>query len=231
MTMKIKEMACENRPLERLLYCGAESLSQAELLALVIKTGTKENNVIDICQEIFSKFSLKDIGNIPITELEKIKGIGKVKACQIKAVFEISKRILSSEKKTLNSPKEKTKIVSATDVYNLLFDVFFGITQEKLVAIFLSQRNDVIDYKTITTGTSNQTLISSKDIVLEAMRHGADGIIIAHNHPSGICEPSIDDKMATEALKKSAKLMDIRLIDHVIISEKEIFSFREKELL
>lgn len=229
--MRIKEMALQNRPLERLLSCGAESLSQAELLALVIKTGTKENNVLDICQKILSKYSLRDFGNIPITELKKIKGIGKVKACQIKAVFEISKRILSSEKKTLNSLKEKTKIFSATDVYNLLFDVFFGITHEKLIAIFLSQRNEVIDYKTITTGTSNQTLISSKDIVLEAMRHGAEGIIIAHNHPSGICEPSLDDKQATEALKKAAKLMDIQLIDHVIISEKEMFSFREKGLL
>lgn len=229
--MKIKEMSQDCRPLERLLSCGPESLSQAELLALIIKTGTKDNNVLDICQEIFSKYPLKEIGNISITELRKIKGIGKVKASQIKAVFEISKRILSSEKKILKSPTEKTKIVCPTDVYNLLFNVFFGQTQEKLIAIFLSHRNDVIDYKTITTGTSNQTLISSKDIVLEAMRHGADGIIIAHNHPSGICEPSIDDKQATEMLKKAAKLMDIQLIDHVIISENETFSFREKGLI
>lgn len=224
-------MSLENRPLERLLSFGPESLSQAELLALVIKTGTKENNVLNICQEIFSRFQLKDIGNVTITELEKIKGIGKVKACQIKAVFEISKRILSSEKRTLKSPEERTKITCPTDVYNLLFSIFFGITQEKLIAIFLTHRNDVIDYKTITTGTSNQTLISSKDIVLDAMRHGADGIIIAHNHPSGICEPSLDDKQATDILKKAAKLMDIQLLDHVIISEKEIFSFREKGLI
>lgn len=229
--MKIKEMSIENRPLERLLLGGAETLSQAELLALVIKTGTKENNVLNICQEVFSKHPLKDIGNVSITELQKIKGIGKIKACQIKAVFEISKRILSQEIRTLKSPEEKTKIVCPTDVYNLLFPVFFGVTHEKLVAVFLSNRNDVIDYKVITTGTSNQTLISSKDIVLEAMRRGADGIIIVHNHPSGICEPSIDDKQATEMLKKAAKLMDIQLIDHVIISEKETFSFREKGLI
>jgi len=229
--MKIKEMSIENRPLERLLNFGAESLSQAELLALVIKTGTKENNVLNISQEIFSKFQLRDIGSVSISELQKIKGIGKIKACQIKAVFEISKRILSQEIRTLKSPEERKKIICPTDVYNLLFPVFFGVTQEKLVAVFLTHRNDVIDYKVITTGTSNQTLISSKDIVLEAMRRGADGIIIAHNHPSGICEPSLDDKQATDILKRAAKLMDISLLDHIIISEKETFSFREKGLI
>lgn len=229
--MKIKEMSVENRPLERLQTFGAESLSQAELLALIIKTGTKENNVLNICQEIFSKFHLKDIGNVSITELQKIKGIGKVKACQIKAVFEISKRILSQEIKTLKSPEEKTKIVCPKDVYELLFPVFFEVLQEKLVAIFLTHRNDVIDYKVITTGTSNQTLISSKDILLEAMKRKADGIIIVHNHPSGICEPSIDDKQATEALKKAARLMDIQLLDHIILSGKESFSFREKGMI
>lgn len=229
--MKIKEMSIENRPLERLENFGAESLSLAELLALVIKTGTKENNVLNICQEIFSKFQLKDIGNVSLVELQKIKGVGKVKACQIKAVFEISKRILSQEIKTLKSPEEKKKIVCPKDVCDLLFPVFFGVVQEKLVAVFLTHRNDIIDYKVITTGTSNQTLISTKDIILEAMKRKADGIIIAHNHPSGICEPSLDDKQATDALKKAARLMDIQLLDHIIIAGKEVFSFKEKGMM
>jgi len=229
--MKIKEMAAENRPVERLLTCGAEGLSNAELIALVLKTGTKERSVLDIAQEFFSKYQLKDIGGVTIPELLKIKGIGKVKACQIKALFEISKRMLCQEKTVLKSPEQIKKIVCPMDVRDFLYPVFFGLTQEKLVAVFLTQRNDIINYKVITTGTSNQTLISSKDIVLEALRNCADGIIIAHNHPSGVCEPSIDDKQATENLKKASRLMDISLLDHVIVSGDEVFSFREKGLI
>jgi DNA repair protein RadC len=226
--MKIKEMSLENRPLERLIFSGPESLSQAELLAIIIKTGTKENNVLDICQELCSRYKLKDFSSLSIAEITRIKGIGKVKACQIKAAIELSKRIILREHGILKSPE---KITSPRDAFEYLLPKFLDCKEEKLIAVFISPRNEVISCKILTTGTSNQTLISSKDIVLWAIREEASGIIVAHNHPTGICEPSTDDKISTDQLGKAAKLMDVSLIDHLIITENGYFSFKESGLL
>ncbi|MFA7709244.1 MAG: DNA repair protein RadC [archaeon] len=226
--MRIKEMSLENRPLERLILLGPESLSQAELLAIIIKTGTKEHNVLDICQELCSKYKLKEFSNLSIAEITKIKGIGKIKAAQIKSVFEISKRIMFREHGILRSPE---KITSPKEAFEYIFPKFLDCKQEKLIAVFISPRNEVISCKVLTTGTSNQTLISSKDIVLWAIREEASGIIVAHNHPTGVCEPSTDDKISTEQLNKAAKLMDVSLIDHLIVTENGYFSFKESGLL
>jgi len=226
--MRIKEMSMDCRPLERLISSGPESLSQAELLAIIIKTGTKENNVLDICQELFSKYKLKEFSDLSIAEITKIKGIGKIKAAQIKAVFELGKRIISREHGILRSPE---KISSPREAFEYIFPKFLDCKQEKLIAVFISPRNEVISCKVLTTGTSNQTLISSKDIVLWAIREEASGIIVAHNHPTGVCEPSTDDQISTEQLNKAAKLMDVSLIDHLIITENGYFSFKESGLI
>ena len=226
--MKIKEISLENRPIERLLSVGVESLSLAEILAIIIKTGTKENNVLDICQELCSRHKLKDLSSLSIAEITKIKGIGKIKACQIKAATELSKRLLFREHGILRSPE---KITSPRDAFEYLLPKFLDCKQEKLVAVFISPRNEVISCKVLTTGTSNQTLISSKDIVLWAIREEASGVIVAHNHPTGVCEPSTDDKISTEQLKKATKLMDINLIDHLILTEDGYFSFKESGLI
>jgi len=221
--MKLKDICIENRPLERLLYKGVDKLSNYELLAIIIKTGTKDQNVLNLSNTILSKFKLNKIDQVTINELLKIKGIGKVKAAQIKAVFELNKRINHFK---IN---ESNKIFSAKDAYNYLKNDFLNKNQEHLIAIFLDRNNNILSKKIITIGTNNQTLISNKDICYSAIKENAHAVIIAHNHPSNDCFPSIEDKKSTIDLKKALENLEILLLDHLIITDNNFYSFKKNE--
>jgi DNA repair protein RadC len=218
--MRLKDIAPENRPLERLSRNGVESLSNSELLALILKTGTKDNNILDISNQILSRYSFADLENISLTELLSIKGIGVVKASQIKAIIELYKRI--AVKKT----DDKIKVYSPKTAYEILRHDIENKENEFLVALFL-KGNQVVSKKTITIGTDNQTLISEKEIIRQAIKENAQGIIIAHNHPSGECYPSREDRLATNRLKDVCKNLDINLLDHLIITKEKYYSFKE----
>ncbi len=223
--MKLKDISPENRPLERLLTCGAESLSNAELLALIIKTGTRKDNVLNISQKILTKISIKKLSSATTTELMKIEGIGKVKASQILSIAELSKRI--SYIKDVN----KYKIFQPKDVYDYLVYDFEGLSQEKLIALYINQKNEIISKKIISIGTDEQTLIPIKKISSLAIKEDAKGVIVAHNHPSGDPQPSTEDRYATKNLKQSLKILDLQLIDHIIVGNNSFFSFKEKQLI
>lgn len=222
--MRLKDIAPENRPLERLSREGEKSLSNAELLALILKTGTKENNILDISNHILSKYTFQELENVTIKELLKIKGIGVVKASQIKAIIELYKRI-SIKNINLNE-----KIYSPKTAYEILRHDIENKEKEHLIALFL-KGNQVISKKIITIGTDNQTLISEKEIIREALRENAQGIIIAHNHPSGECYPSREDRLATNRLKEISKSLEINFLDHLIITSEKYYSFKENNLL
>jgi DNA repair protein RadC len=223
--MKLKDISPENRPLERLLSCGPESLSNAELLALIIKTGTKKENVLNISQKILTKISIKKLSSTTTTELMKIEGIGKVKACQILSIAELSKRI------NYITNTNNYKIYQPKDVYDYLIYDFDGLSQEKLIALYMNSKNEIISKKIVSIGTDDQTLIPIKEITTYALKEQAKGVIITHNHPSGDPSPSSEDKYATKNLKTSLKLLELQLIDHVIFGKNSFFSFKEKQLI
>jgi DNA repair protein RadC len=223
--MKLKDYCPENRPLERLIYYGSETLSTSELLAIIIKTGTKENNVLSLSNIILSKFNLEKLSQATIKELQEIKGIGKTKAAQIKAIFEISKRI------SCYKPDYLTKIFSPKDIYNYLISDYLNYPKEKLIVTCLNLKNEIISKKIISIGTEDQTLFSTKEIINFAVREGANGIIISHNHPAGVAIPSTYDKVATDNLKKACKIIDIQFIDHLIFSDSGFYSFKENKEL
>jgi DNA repair protein RadC len=223
--MKLKEYCPDNRPLERLISFGAENLSNSELLAIIIKTGTKENNVLSLANIILSKFNLEKLSQATIKELEEIKGIGKTKAAQIKALFEISKRI------TCYRSNLSTKVFSPRDVYNYLNSEYLNYPKEKLIVTCLNLKNEITSKKTITIGTDDQTLFSTKEIINFAIRESANGIIISHNHPAGVAIPSTYDKIATEKLRKACELIDLQLIDHMIFGKEGYYSFKENKEL
>jgi DNA repair protein RadC len=223
--MKLKDISPENRPLERLLSSGPQSLSNAELLALIIKTGTKKSNVLNISYNILSRFDIKKLSNLTINELTKIEGIGKTKAAQILSIAELSKRI------NFRTDVSNYKIYQPKDVYECLRYDFDNKSQEKLIALYINQKNEVISKKTISIGTDDQTLIPIKEITTYALKEQAKGVIITHNHPSGDPSPSSEDKYATKNLKTSLKLLELQLIDHVIFGKNSFFSFKEKQLI
>jgi DNA repair protein RadC len=172
---------------------------------------------------ILGKFNINELNNISISELLEIKGIGKIKAAQIKAVFEISKRINFYKNENLH------KITKAKDAYDYLKRDFLNKDQEHLIAIYLDSNTKIISKRIITIGTNNQTLISNRDISYHAIKEKARAIIIAHNHPSNDCYPSFEDKQATRDLKKALSLLEIELLDHLVITDNNYYSFKEKK--
>jgi len=224
--MKIKDYTPENRPVERMIEKGSDTLSDAELLAIILKTGTKNKNVLELANQVLSKFPINSIDNLEISELTEINGIGKVKASQIKAIYELHKR-LSGRKNIL---KEDIKVYAPSQIYEYLKEDIGNKLQENLVAIFL-KGNNIISKKIITIGTDSQTLISHKNIISLALRERAQALIIAHNHPSGEAYPSREDISETQKLSRISKELDICFLDNLIVTKEGYFSFKEKGMM
>jgi len=221
--MKLKDISPNNRPIERLVLYGERNLSTAELFAIILKTGTRNKNIVDLSNELLSEFTINNLANSTISELKSLKGIGVVKAAQIKAIFEIHKRI--------NDFKiEKKKLFKVDQVYDLVKEDLQNKEQENLLTVFL-KNNNFISKKIITIGTSNETLISQKDIIRYAIKENANAIIIAHNHPSGNRLPSQQDKLETNKLIKIANQLNISVLDHLIITKDGFFSFKQNNLI
>ncbi len=219
MQLKMKELPISERPYEKLELYGPETLSNAELLAIILKNGTKEENSVQLAQKILnlnnktSKSDLRFICDISIEELRKVKGIGKVKAIQLKAIGELTKRI----SKPIN--KKIIKIKSTKDVADLLMQELRYEKQELFKVIILNNRNIVIRIITISMGGSNFASIAPKEVLAEAIKTNAPKIILVHNHPSGDPTPSQEDYRVTDRIYECADIMGIELIDHVIIGD------------
>lgn len=223
--MTMRNLPISERPYERLIGYGADSLSNAELLAIIIKTGTREKTVLEIAKDILmldSENSLSNINNLEISELMSIKGIGKIKAIQIKAVFELAKRI--------SMPKYSKKYVikSSRDVYELLKYRCINEVKENLFVLNMNIKNEVIKISCIARGGKTKISIEISEVLSDAIKINAPNIIIVHNHPSGDTKPSKADISFTYKLCEATTLMGITLIDHVIISNVEYTSLKEK---
>lgn len=217
--MKIKELPLTERPYEKLEIYGAESLSNAELLAIIIKTGTKEQSAVSIAQNILKlneqaeQENLRFLQEMALEEFMKIKGIGKVKAIQLKAVCEITKRIarpINQKKPIIKTPK---------DVADMLIPELRYEKQEKVKVLILNSKNIVLKTYDVSLGGSNFAYIEPKDVLAEAIKMQAPKIILIHNHPSGDAKPSKGDYKVTDRIYEAAQLMGIQLLDHIIIGD------------
>ena len=218
MQLKMKELPTLERPYEKLEIYGAEMLSNAELLAIIIKTGNKKETAVALAQKIlnldknYNKNDLRFLQDISIEELIAIKGIGKVKAIQIKAVSEIAKRIT----KPITN---KIKINNTKDVAELVMSELRYEKREIAKVILLNSKNIVLRIVNISLGGSNFACIEPKDVLAEAIKMQAPKIILIHNHPSGDPRPSKGDYKVTDRIYECADLMGIELLDHVVIGD------------
>lgn len=224
MPLKIKELPKSERPYEKLEKYGEKMLSNAELLAIIIKTGTKEENSIDIANRILlMSNSLKGLQNLSLTELENIKGIGKVKAIQLKSICELAKR-MSKENDIMFQVK------SPQDVAKIFFEEFKIEKQEIFKIIILNTKNYITKIIDFAKGKIDSINLDIKQILQEVIKQNADRIIIVHNHPSGDPTPSKADINFTKSLYKASEIVGVRLIDHIVIGfnkYESIFSRRE----
>lgn len=231
MNIKMKELPVSERPYEKLELYGAESLTNSELLAIIIKSGTKENTALDLAKQVLSlndntkKEDISFLQDISIVDYMSIKGIGKVKAIQLQAVSELAKRI----NKPIN--KENIKIKESKDVAKLLMSELRYEKREKVKLILLNSKNVVLKIKDISYGGSNFAMIEPKEILNEAIKLQAPKIILVHNHPSGDVTPSNADFNITDRIYEASEILGIKLLDHIIIGDNKYESIlRTKEL-
>lgn len=221
--MLIKEMLDEEKPRERLIKYGVNNLSNEELIAIILRTGSKEVSVRDLARQIINNVkSINDLKYLSISELSKIKGLKKVKAVTLIAAIELGRRVYDEH--IIN---DKIIINSTTIAYNYFSKLLKSSHQEQFLAIYLDTKKKLIDYKILFKGTVDYSLVHPRDIFKEAYRLSASSIIIMHNHPSGEVTPSNDDQKLTNQLVEISKLMCIPIIDHLIIGQDNYYSFLE----
>lgn len=217
----LKEIPKELRPREKLKKLGPQYLSDEELLAVILGSGTKGQDVLKIAKELIN-MGWDNLEKLSVEELLKIKGLGLVKALQIKALIEISKRISKGKRGVfIRNPKEALEFLRDK----------FNERKESLIALYLDLSNRLVDYEVVAIGNANTVISEPKDILFKAVKFSANGIIIAHNHTRGQPYPSNDDVNFTERLKKACELLGFDLLDHIIVSEEGYYSFREEGLL
>lgn len=213
---KIKDIPKVDRPREKLEKYGPEKLSDAELLAILLRTGTKDLNVIKLSQKILQKFKEEGVSEATIEELKKVHGLGAAKACEIVACFELGRRKLKGKKTSI--------LLSSKNVWERMEDIR-GSRREHFVVFYLNSRNQEIKREIISVGILNESLVHPREVFESAIKHNVASIILAHNHPSGDVEPSQDDIEITKRLVHAGKILDIRVVDHVIVTDKEFNSF------
>ncbi len=217
----IKDMPKLERPRERLLLYGAKSLSTYELLAIIFRVGYKDMSVIELAKNLMRELnSPNDLREKTVFELQKIKGIGKTKAITLLAAIELGERVLHPE-------KENIQISSPNDVYELLKYDMMNRKQEVLEAIFLDLKNNIIAKKRIFIGSLNQSLVHPREVFRYAVKYSAYQIILVHNHPSGDPSPSKEDLNVTEKFKEAGKILQIKILDHIIIGFNSYLSIME----
>lgn len=225
--IKINDIPKNERPMERLLKYGADDLTNAELLAVLLRSGTRGENIISLSTRLLSDVGgLDGLLYINLEEMKKLKGIKDVKACQIVAMMELFKRF-----RTLRSQSNDFKISSPKDVSELLINEMNNLNQEVLKLILLNTKNIVIGVKDIFKGSLNTSIVHPREIFREAVQRGSANIIICHNHPSGDSTPSKEDINITLRIKQCGDLMGIKLLDHIIIGNNNYISLKEKGII
>ena len=220
--MKIKDLPKVDRPREKLEKYGPEKLSDSELLAILLGTGSKGINVVELANKILKKFSGDGLTKANFKELKNTFGLGSAKACEIIACFELGQRLLKNKKSVL--------IISPQDVFKETKDIRDN-KKEHFVIFYLDARNQEIKREIISIGTLNANLVHPREVFEPAIKNNAAQIIVAHNHPSGDTEPSEDDLIITKKLVEAGKILGIEVLDHIIVTKNTFISLKEKNLI
>lgn len=223
---RIKEINVNERPMEKILHYGVESLSNSELLAILIGSGTKNKNAIFLAEDILKyKIRDKDLLYTSIEQLMKIDGIGLSKASRIISGLELGKRLSKIDK------SQSVSLSNPDSVADFLYEYFRGSYKEEFCVLFLDTKNKVIGAQTVSIGTINQSLVHPREVFRYAIMKNSNSIILSHNHPSGDPTPSKEDILITERLIKAGEYIGIRVLDHLIIGDRRYISLREENLV
>ena len=219
--MKIKDLPLLERPRERLINYGQENISNEELLAIILKTGSKDKSVKELANEVLVTInSLDNLDSININTFKNIKGLGKVKTIELMASIELGKRIFLKKEN-----RQKISYDNPSVIYHENLYLFKGKKQEYFYCLYLDNKNNLIERKLLFMGTINRSIVHPREIFKEAYLTSASKIVCMHNHPTGDITPSMEDIKLTKSLVEIGKLQGIPLIDHLIVSDNNYFSF------
>ncbi|WP_346883365.1 DNA repair protein RadC [uncultured Algibacter sp.] len=226
-SFSIKNWSQDDQPREKLLYKGKASLSDAELVAILIGSGNREESAVALCKRILMSIdnNLSQLGKLSIKQLMEFKGIGEAKAITIIAALELGRRRRGED------ALEKKKVRSSVSVFELMQPIIGELEHEEFWIIYLNNSNKVIYKSQLSKGGITGTLVDVRLVLKQALEVGATGLVLVHNHPSGTLNPSASDKQVTQKLKIAAQSLDIKVLDHVIVTEKAFFSFADQSLM
>ncbi|MBQ2639449.1 MAG: DNA repair protein RadC [Bacilli bacterium] len=225
MIYKIKDIPISERPREKLKSIGVNNLSDSELIAIILKTGTRKKSVNDLSLELLNKYNIEYLKDISINELMNINGIGEVKAIELVASIELGKRIVLKKNNKLR------KLVNAKDIWEDSKYLFNNLKQEYFYALYFNNKNELIERKLLFMGTINNSVVHPREIFKEAYKVSASSIVCMHNHPSGDINPSREDIRFTESLVKTGYIQGIPVLDHIIVGEDSFYSFYDNNRL
>lgn len=223
--LTIRDWAEDDRPREKLFNKGAATLSDAELIAILIGSGNKEESAVELCKRILrdSQDNLNELASLSITNLQQYKGIGEAKAITICAALEIGKRRKVSE------VLERKKITCSRDFFDLLEPVFLDLKYEEFWAVFMNNGHKVLELKKLTQGGMTQTVVDVPMLLRMSLERSAQAIAVAHNHPSGEISPSKEDRSVTQRIKNGCDAIGVRFLDHLIIAGGKYYSFADED--
>lgn len=225
--MQIKNLPKNERPEEKLIYSGAGSLSSSELLALIIRTGSRDKSAVQLAEDIlaYANDEAGGINNIEVNELQNITGVGVAKACSVAATIEFAKRMTSNRREL------RTAVRSAIDASDMLMSKLRYEKKEHLIMLILNTKCEVEAEITVSIGALDHTIMHPREILGKALKRSAAAILLAHNHPSGDPTPSKEDILSTKKLIEAADIVGIKVVDHIIIGDGKFISMRGEQLI
>ncbi|OYD08591.1 RadC family protein [Paludifilum halophilum] len=222
----IRDVPKEERPRERMTQRGASHLSNGELIAILLRTGTSSESVVTLANRVLSQTGgLKGLADMNLSEMVQIRGIGPAKAIQVLAGIELGRRISRA------IPDERAAIRSPRDAADYVMDELRYLSQEHFICLFLNTKNRVIDKRCIFVGSLNASVVHPREVFREAIRRSSAGVVCVHNHPSGDPTPSREDIHVTQRLFEAGQIVGVDLLDHIIIGDQRFYSMKEKGIL
>jgi len=222
--LKIKDLAIEDRPREKLLKRGVMSLSDAEIIALLIGSGSRKESAVELGQKILvdSQNNLNELGRHTVHDLQKYNGIGEAKAVIIVAAMELGKR------RKISEIIDKVQITSSRNVFERFHPYMQDLLHEEFWVVYMNRANKIVDEYRISEGGTSGTVVDVKKVIKRALEKNSSTIILCHNHPSGNIQPSKSDAQVTQKLKQAAQFMEMQLLDHLVIGQGKYFSFADE---
>lgn len=226
--LPIKTWAEEDRPREKMLLRGKQNLSDAELLAILLGSGSREESAVALARRILHTVgnNLHELGKLSVTDLtSRFKGVGEAKAVAILAAIELGRR------RQLSEARRRPQVRSSKDCYEVMAPLLADLPHEEFWILLLNRSNHIIGRECISTGSATATVVDAKSVFHKALEYRAEAVVLVHNHPSGTLYPSRADKELTHKLFEAGRMLDIAVIDHLIIAEREYFSFSDENIL